>query len=174
MSIPSVPSRHWSHEPWPWLLMVPPVASILGGVTMIYLAFGQPNALVVDDYARIEQITQERMTAEERAAELDLRARVAFMRTAGGRVDVLVELVGGEDFVAPPELTLRLRHAAHEAADRTLALTAPSYRGATTLAPGRYDLELGSADVDWLLTGTASATADTVELAAPRARRASE
>lgn len=166
MSASSAPSRRWYREPWPWLLMVPPLASVVGGVTMVYLAIGGENALVVDDYTRIEEITLERRVAEQRAAELGLRARVTFAPAAGGRVDVLVELAGGEGFVAPRELRLRLRHATHEAADRKLALTAPSYAGATTLAAGRYELDLGPVDAAWLLAGTALGGAGAIELAA--------
>lgn len=166
----SVPSRRWYREPWPWLLMLPPLASVVGGVTMVYLAVGVSNPLVVDDYARIEEITRDRFAAEESAADLDVRARVTFAPAAEGRVDVLVEIEGGEAFAAPAEIRLRLRHAAYEAADRTLTLgrATSGYAGSTTLADGRYALDLGPPGGAWLLSGAAPQGAGTLALAGAR------
>lgn len=168
MSVSSAPARRWYREPWPWLLMLPPLASVVGGVTMVYLAVGVPNALVVDDYARIEEITRERFAAERRAADLGVRAHVTFAPAADGRVDVRVELEGGAAFAAPAELTLRLHHAAHAAADRTLTLgrAVSGYAGTTTLAAGRYGLDLGPDDGAWLLSGAAPQGAGTFALTA--------
>jgi hypothetical protein len=166
MSVPHA-TTPWYRELWPWLLMLPPLASVVGGVAMVYLAVGAPEALVVDDYARIEEITRERVAAERRAAELGVTARLELARRGADGVAVAVVLTGGAGFAAPPELILRARHAAREAADRTLALARRdgAYVGDTDLAAGRYDLELGPSDGAWRLTGTVAADRGSVTLA---------
>jgi hypothetical protein len=147
--------------------MLPPLFAVLGGVAMVYLAVGEPEALVVDDYARIEEITRERFARDRRAAELGLSAAVTFSERADGRTAIAVELAGAGDS-APRQLSLRLRHAAHAAADRAVLLerAAGGYVGTTDLAAGRYALELTGADADWRLAGSALAGTGTVALTA--------
>lgn len=156
--------KPWYREVWPWLLMLPPFASVIGGVTMVYLAVGAPEALVVDDYARIEEITRERLAADRRAAELALTARVTLKPSGEGEFAVLVELGGAE----PAELSVRLRHAAYEAADRRLVLERGDgpYQGRAELAPGRYDVEIEPADGSWRLAGQIAAGAATLGIRA--------
>jgi hypothetical protein len=159
--------RPWYREVWPWLLMLPPLASVIGGVTMVYLAVGSPEALVVEDYARIEEITRERYTAEHRATELGVGAVVA-LRAVDGATQIVVEVEGGPAFSLPRELALHFRHAGREDADRAVALKreADRYVGATDLAVGRYELELAPLDDAWRLTGLATQATERLALGA--------
>jgi hypothetical protein len=164
MSAP-LPVKPWYREVWPWLLMLPPLASVAGGVTMVYLAVGTPEALVVDDYSRIEEIARERYGAERHALELGVAAHVTLEPARGEGVAVRVELAGAS---APDELVLTLRHAAHAAADREIVLSRSDgvYLGATVLAVGRYELDLRPGDSRWLVSGTLPGAAATASLAA--------
>jgi hypothetical protein len=144
--------RPWYREVWPWLLMLPPAASVAGGVMMVVLATGTPAALVVDDYSRIEALTSERFERDVRATELGLVARIDFL-AAPARVEVRLESAGY--FELPRTLRLILRHATNPAADRTVdlgdaggALAAP-----VDLLPGRYRIELLPPDSSWRLAG---------------------
>jgi hypothetical protein len=158
--------KPWYREVWPWLLMLPPLASVVGGVTMVYLAVGAPEALVVEDYARIEEITRERAAAERRAFELGVAASVERASGRGGAIAVRLELDG--DAEQPSELVLTLRHVAFEAADRSvlLARVEDVYLGTAALAAGRYELDLAPADSSWLVSGTLADGARAVRLEA--------
>ena len=39
-------ARAWYREPWPWLLMLPPLASVAGGLVMLYLALSEPPEIM--------------------------------------------------------------------------------------------------------------------------------
>jgi hypothetical protein len=130
--------------------MVPPVLSIAGGVAMVYLATTTPSALVVEDYARIEELTSERFARDREALRLALTAELRFEREAG-RIEVFID--GPASVELPASLTLALRHATNPEADRKLRLARQGERFVvdTDLAPGRYDLELMPESQAWRL-----------------------
>jgi hypothetical protein len=47
MSAPEV--RPWYRHAWPWLLMIPPAAAVIGGSLTLYLAVTRPDTLVRRD-----------------------------------------------------------------------------------------------------------------------------
>lgn len=147
--------RPWYREIWPWLLMLPPAFSIAGGVTMIYLANSSPSALVVEDYARIDEITSRRFDRDREAAELGLTAELTFA-SAPARVEVTLDAPAS--FRLPRTLTLFLRHATDAGADRELELTRSGSVYVAALEPllGRYRVELMPANRAWRLGGRAS------------------
>ena len=50
MKLPPSTRGPWYREPWPWLLMAPPVASIALGIVMWTLAAQTDDGLVANDY----------------------------------------------------------------------------------------------------------------------------
>jgi hypothetical protein len=146
--------------------MLPPFGAVVGGITMLALAVGAPDPLVVGDYARIEELTRAEFAADRRAAELDVRAAVTIMQEDEGRARITVELAGGPAFVSPLEIDVRLRHAARAAADRTvrLAREGGTYGGQTDLAAGRYTVELSPSDAAWRLAGDTVGHSASIEL----------
>lgn len=42
-------ARPWYRHLWPWLLIVPPAAAVIGGFLVLYLALTRPDALVRKD-----------------------------------------------------------------------------------------------------------------------------
>ena len=46
------PAAPWHRQLWPWLLIAPPVASVVGGVTILCLAVATNDGLVTPDYYR--------------------------------------------------------------------------------------------------------------------------
>lgn len=145
--------RPWYREVWPWLLMLPPAASVVVGVMMLVLAIRTPSALVVDDYARIEELTSERFERDRRAFDLDIEATLRFSRLPS-RVEV--RLTQRDGVPHPRALRLTLRHATNPAADRVLELVdaGGAYAAAADpIPPGRYRVELMPPDGDWRLAG---------------------
>jgi hypothetical protein len=140
--------------PWPWLLALPPAASVIAGLAMAYLAVHDPDSLVVSDYARIEEITEERFARDAAASRLGLSAGVDVTAAADG-VEVRVALGSRKAMRAPEKLRLELHHPTRAALDRHVILvkTASGYRGAATLPASEYDLELLPADGAWRLAG---------------------
>lgn len=45
---PNAP-RPWYRQLWPWLLMLPPAAAVVGGALTYYLAVTRPDTLVRQD-----------------------------------------------------------------------------------------------------------------------------
>jgi uncharacterized protein len=159
--------KPWYRESWPWLLMLPPAASVIAGVALLYLALREPAPLVVDDYARIEEISREQATADRNAADLNLAATVSVTMDGRDRTRIAVQLAG--DVGTPPRaLVLRLRHAGHMAADRTVTLEfdGSEYTGRTDLANGRYDFDLAPANRPWRLAGAFGHAPTTVRVVA--------
>jgi hypothetical protein len=148
--------------------MLPPLGAVIGGFAMLALAVGSPDALVVDDYASIEELTRARFAADRRAAELDLRAVVGLASSADNRTRLRVELATDSTFAMPSALELRFRHAARAEADREALLLRDgnAYVGHVDLAAGRYTLEVSSSETDWRLAGTVAGVPAVVELAA--------
>jgi hypothetical protein len=46
--------RPWYRQLWPWLLMLPPAAAVVGGFLTLYLALATPDPLVRRDCERPE------------------------------------------------------------------------------------------------------------------------
>jgi len=42
-------ARPWYRHLWPWLLIIPPAAAVIGGSVTLYLAITRPDALVSKD-----------------------------------------------------------------------------------------------------------------------------
>jgi len=42
-------ARPWYRHVWPWLLIVPPAAAVIGGSVTLYLAITRPDELVRKD-----------------------------------------------------------------------------------------------------------------------------
>jgi hypothetical protein len=149
--------RPWYREFWPWALMLPPLLSVIGGVAMVLMATHTSRALVVDDYARIEELTAERFARDRRAVSLRLAARLR-VGVESGHLEL--RLAAPPDFRGPEALVLGLRHATDPAADREVRLLRDShgdaegdvYAADVAFAPGRYGVELMPEDRSWRLS----------------------
>ena len=42
-------ARPWYRHVWPWLLIVPPAAAVIGGALTLYLAITRPDTLIRKD-----------------------------------------------------------------------------------------------------------------------------
>lgn len=46
-------TRPWYRQLWPWLLILPPAAAVVGGFATLYLAVSRPDALVHESCVQI-------------------------------------------------------------------------------------------------------------------------
>ena len=91
--------RPWFRQPWPWLLMAAPLASIVGGVAMWSLAVATDDGLVASDYYK-RGLAINRRLAHAPAPRVP---SYAILRVKEGRAVVSIEQVE-----TPPLDSLRL------------------------------------------------------------------
>lgn len=122
-------TRHkpWYREPWPWILMAGPAATIAAGAVTIWLAVSTADGLVADDYYRrglaINQEIRRDQAALERGIAVAIERRDGVLR---------VRLAGRG--AAPEALFAQLAHATRAGHDQRLRLA--------RVAPGLYEAEL--------------------------------
>lgn len=145
-------NRHWTREPWVWLLITIPSTAIVMGVIMLTLAIQSYSGLVVDDYYRQgKQIN--RVLARDRAAwEMGLEAEMKLY--SAGRVTLVLNSADSESF--GKALELQLIHATRPGLDQTILLRSigdHQWTGDVELkGQGRWNLVLQTPQ--WRLTGS--------------------
>jgi hypothetical protein len=157
----------WYREPWPWLLIAPPAASILMGAAMWTLAVRTSDGLVVDDYYRRGLAINKEVDRETRAAALGVRAVVTF-NPERSRVRLQLAAAGS----APSPVIMRLVHPTRAGEDQILTL-APSPDGVLEgavhpPAPGRWHVLIEDPSAGWRIAGEWHTRADTVVIEAVR------
>jgi hypothetical protein len=111
----------WYRQRWPWLLMLPPLAAVIGGIVTIVLAVRSDDGVVAADYYKRGLAINAELSRSERAAELGLVAEVqAGGETAGD--SVYVRLRGERALPAEAVLRIRLVHPGRSGADRVARL----------------------------------------------------
>lgn len=113
---PSRAHPPWYRQFWPWFLICLPGTAVLGSIVTIVIAVRTAPDMVVDDYGRIDRITEERLARRAAASRLAVAAELVLR---GERVEVLLDIAGGQ---APQRLTLSLRHPTRAALDAELLL----------------------------------------------------
>ena len=120
-------AKPWYREPWPWILMAGPAATIAAGAVTIWLAVSTADGLVADDYYKRGLAINQEIRRDQAALErgitvtIERRDRVLRVRLAGR---------GG----APEALFAQLAHATRAGHDQRLRLA--------HVAPGLYEAEL--------------------------------
>lgn len=140
-------SSPWYRKAWPWLLFIPPVGAVLGGILTVILAVQSPNALVVDDYYKeglaINQQKQRLETAREEHRE-------GLLRSDGKR---LVLSLRGSKTADDGILQLQFIHATRADLDRSIQLQSAEGGNYTAPVPeltaGIWYLRLRPADNRW-------------------------
>lgn len=129
----------WYRQRWPWLLMLPPLAAVIGGIVTIVLAVRSNDGVVAADYYKRGLAINAELSRSERAADLALAAEVRAAGDATG--DSVYVRLSSAGAGLPPEALLRIRlvHPGRSGADRTAVLARVSaepdgssaeYRGA--------------------------------------------
>jgi len=120
-------AKPWYREPWPWILMAGPAATIAAGAVTIWLAVSTSDGLVADDYYKRGLAINQEIRRDQAALEQGIT--VTIDRHDG----VLRVRFAGRG--APPEaLFAQLAHATRAGHDQRLRLA--------RVAPGLYEAEL--------------------------------
>jgi len=147
------PATAWYRHREPWLLMIAPLAAVMGGVFTLWLALTTNSSLVVDDYYREGRAINQTFARDAEARRLGLSAR--------WEVDVLRNLAqlrlasDSPDFVAPEQVTVRLIHATEADLDHRILLpqVASDRWEAPFAAPlrGRWTMQIEDPARSWRL-----------------------
>lgn len=121
----------WYKQFWPWFLITLPAIAVIGGITIVVVAFTSQPELVKDDYYRSGLEINEVLKQDQKAAELNLKADILLDREVG---ELVIDLSG--DFSEfPPFLVLKFLHTQKARSDHWVKLR--------HIAEGRYTGDLG-------------------------------
>ena len=129
-------ARPWYREPWPWILLAIPVATIIAGAITMLIALRGADGVVAEDYYKRGLEIGVEASRQERARMLGLRADVRWDGLAAG--DAIRVTLHGEASAAAPTLRLRLVHPAHSSADRVALLSRQRRDDGTVASVGAW------------------------------------
>lgn len=145
-------STPWYAVPFVWLLIALPLASVVGGFAMLYLAVASNDGLVVDDYYRHGKEINRALDRDRAAAALGLRA-LLLLDERRHAARVLLNLSRER---LPQQLEVIFQHATRQGFDRRLLLMRAEGGAYETvlegLAPGHYYIQLATGT--WRLVGS--------------------
>ena len=163
----SEPTRPWYRQLWPWLIMTPPAAAVVGGFITLYLALAQPPAPVAGEYdaQRISAVARSNLEDQARALGLDADLRLS-PHPANGPGRIRVKLSAREAGNLPDRVRVRLIHRTRESDDREVLLTrqGSTYSGEIQRPAGRLWVELQDEPGSWRLSAELPETQDRVLL----------
>lgn len=111
----------WYRQGWPWLVMVPPAAAVIGCAITITLAIRSNDGVVAADYYKRGLAINEQLARSQLAEKIGLRAQVITRGISSGD-DVRVTLDAVQAPPAEAALKLRLVHPGRGGADREAIL----------------------------------------------------
>ena len=158
MNVAAADETPWYRQRWPWLVMLPPAAAVVGCIITITLAIRSADGVVAADYYKRGLAINEQLARSQFAEQINLRAQVSAQGIGGGD-EVRVALRA--DQTVPPQATLKLRllHPGRGGADReaVLARVAVHDEGRDVTYVGQWkDAEPIAGQVNWRLVLEAS------------------
>lgn len=149
--LPGRAAKRWYHEPWPWFLMAAPIASVVGGVAMLFVSLASNDGLVAEDYYKQGLAINQTLTRERTAAAGHYRAHVLFTPALDR---TRVTLTGD---AVPSALVMRLSHPTRAGFDRVVTLLrtgeATYEADLRGIAAGRWNVALEDERSTWRLSG---------------------
>jgi hypothetical protein len=142
----AVDTKPWYREPWQWILMAGPAIVVVGGIALLWVAATTTDGLVTEDYYKQGMAINATLAREQRAAALDLQAKLDI--TPDGAIRLL--LTGD---ARPATLQLRLAHPTRAGLDRSVPLVRGddgAYSGRTEPLPRSRWLVIVETD-EWRL-----------------------
>ncbi|MET0323410.1 MAG: FixH family protein [Duganella sp.] len=148
------PVPPWYKQRWPWFLMLGPAIVVTGSMVTGYLAFSQPDPVVVGDYYKQGKAINQDLRRDRVAARLGLSVTLAYDAARGVLAGRLQRAVAAGK---PERLALRLSHATLP--DKDIVLTVqPDAQGAfevglPMLERSRWVVLVEGERRDWRLAG---------------------
>lgn len=109
----------WYRQFWPWFIITLLSASVIAGLTTLWIALQTSDSLVVQSDAGMQIVAARRIEAEQLAAELKLAALIDIDRGSGA---VSATIRDGILRLPPAELQLEFAHPAFASRDQVLSL----------------------------------------------------
>ena len=153
----------WYRHLWVWLIMLPPLAAVVGGIATLVIATTGADEVIRDDYVKVGLELREDTSKREAAAAMGLGANVHLLR-GDGRVTVIVR--SGEQML-PESLVLRLVHPTDSRHDLEAPLLKVGniYRADLGQpAAGRWVVQIEPDNQAWRLAGELPAEASALAL----------
>lgn len=60
-------AKPWHQQLWPWMLIAPPLVSVIGGIALVWVAIATDDGLVTPHYYREGISINQRLTREQAA-----------------------------------------------------------------------------------------------------------
>lgn len=111
--------KPWHSYPLVWMMISIPLAAVIMGIIMIWLAVDTDDGLVADDYYKQGLAINDVIILDTRAAELKLGATIEF-----NRVDRVIRLKFDKGLLEtyPDKLQLKFQHATRANSDIAVTL----------------------------------------------------
>lgn len=143
----------WYKHRWPWLLMLGPAIVVVAGVYTTYLAFSQPDALVVDDYYKQGKAINHDLRRDRAATAMELEAMLRY-DPAGGK---LVGSIASHKQPFSGKLHVTLVHSTQPSKDLKLLVQADQQGRFSISLPmldiARWRVQIEGEQRDWRLSG---------------------
>ena len=150
-------TKPWYRQFWPWFIIALPTASVIGGITTVWISLQTTDSLVLRSDDGVRNASDRAIAAQRFAAEAGLAALVDIDRATGV---VSATLRSGDLGDVPAALDFELSHPAFADRDKTITLNKaqpdatgnPVWVGHLVTVPsGRYYAVLRAGDT-WRLT----------------------
>ncbi len=151
-------TQPWYRQFWPWFIIALPAASVIAGLTTVWISVQTTDSLVIASDDGMQVVAERRVSAEQLAQELNLAALLEVNLDSGA---VQVAMRSGQFDTAPAALELEFSHPAFADRDQLLTLHRalpdaagnPVWSGHFVGVPdGRWYVTLKSGD-EWRLSG---------------------
>jgi hypothetical protein len=151
-------TQPWYRQFWPWFIIALPAASVVAGLTTVWISLQTRDSLVIRADDGIQIVAERRLGAEQLAAELNLAFRIDINLDSGA---LLAAMTSGDMDKLPSGLGLEFSHPAFAERDQRIRLSRapagadgmPVWSGHFVSVPdGRWYVTLNSDD-GWRLSG---------------------
>ena len=154
----------WHQQPWIWFVIGLLVVTMLASFAMLYVAMNNAPDLVVEDYANIEQLTEQTREQDQRAAELGLSAELSIDVAAGNSAVLVLRSSSTQQW--PTTITVRTVNSTLASLDTNAVLSGTDghYTGTLQLPGNAYDLHIEDPERTWRLSARLSGQPSRVTL----------
>lgn len=140
--------RPWYREPWPWILFGIPLATLVAGIVMYFIALRTNDGLVVGDYYKQGLAINRTLARDDLARAMGLSATVQITRT-----HIVVDLKAHDGVRLPEQILFSLAHATQPQLDMRVMLqgAAGKFQGELPSVPnnGRWHMVLEDQHLQW-------------------------
>ena len=111
--------KHWSREPYVWMIIAFPASAVIAGIITIYIAIQTEDGLVVDDYYKRGLEINRTLDRDKRAQDYRLSADVKYP-VYGDKL--LINIASASDYKIPESINVNLLHATRKGFDQSFTV----------------------------------------------------